>query len=171
MKDKKKTIIIALAAFCLVAAIACAVGAAVVKKASGGTDATSLTFSTLPDGTKISEIKDDYAKVKSASVKGAPDTFVKAAYIKKVDSNIKQFNLIKTYDAFRIYDAVSADGGKIITVCANSDKAVIAFSGTYKTNAERANYITRAIEKLDKNYELLLKQANMDNVKKEDTLY
>ena len=171
MKDKKKTLIIALTAFCLAAAIACAVGAVVVKKASGGERINNLNFSTLPDGTKINDIEDIYISVKSASIKGTPDTFIKAAYIKKVDRNIKQFNLIKTYDAFRIYDVVSTDGGKILTVCADSDRAIIASSLAYKTSAERASLISSAIEKLDKNYELLLKQAKMDNVKKEDILY
>ncbi len=169
MKDKKKGIIIALAAFCLAAAIACAVGAVIVKK--GADSAKTFQFTTLPDGTDISDIEGVYNSVKSASVKGAPDTFIKAAYIKKVDSGISEFNLIKTYDAFRLYDVVSDDAGVILCVYSGGDKAIITSRDAYKTAKQRAKLISGAIERLDKNYEMLLKQANMDNVKPENILY
>lgn len=169
MKDKKKGVIIALAAVCLAAAIACAIGAAVVKKNADSMG--NFQFTTLPDGTDISDIEDVYNSVKSASVKGAPDTFIKAAYIKKVDSEIEKFNLVKTYDAFRLYDVTNADGGLILCVYSGNDKALITSSEAYKTADERATLISHAIERLDKNYETLLKLANLDKIPPENILY
>lgn len=169
MSDKKKKFLIAAAALLLAAAIACAVGAGLIKKSQSG----KLPFAALPDGTSVSGIEEEYLDLKSASVKTAPDTYIKAAYLIKVakPGELKAFNLIKTYDAFRLYDASSATGGKILCVYAQGDRAVIVSHSSYKTSDDRAKLITNAIKKLDSNYELLLKRAKADNIKEENILY
>lgn len=178
---KKKTLIIALVV-CLVVAIACAIGAIVIKKtATPATPGAKLGFVTLPDGSNVTNIKRDYKKSSSSSIKGAPDIYVKAALLKKVHDNsnekveMTKFELVKTYDAFRIYDIEATSGGDnvklILCVYVDDNKAIIGMNDEYKTSSERADLITKYIKYFDDHYEELVKNANKDDVEKDYILY
>lgn len=181
---KKKALIIALAA-CLVVAIACAIGAVVIKKTSApAKPGAKLEFVTLPDGTNVTKIKKEYEKLESSSVKGAPDTYIKAAFLKKVrdaaekdgnDVKIVKFELIKTYDAFRMYDVEGISGKDdvktIICIYSDNNRAIIGMSDEYKTSSERADLITKFIKYLDDHYEELVKNANKDDIDEGYILY
>lgn len=156
--SKKAKIIIIIACFVIGAALG--TGSYLLFSSPGG----SLSV-TAKDGTDIKGIEKEWEQAESTNIDGAPDTTVKAAMIRKLKNaeettQMRKFNKLKEYDAFRIYDIEATseeltDVQKVILVVYFKDNggAVVYFADTYKDSADRAKKLTETIEALDKDYE------------------
>lgn len=155
-KVKKKTAVI-IAVVCFAIALGCGITAAVLKTQK----------SAAPDGTNISGISREWKKA-SSNFKGAPDTTVKAAFIRKLKKEspktvLTEFDILKVYSDFRIYDVQVKESGKvqkyIMVLYIKDSKATAFFVEEYSDSAERADKLTSYIKGLDKDYEKYAKQA------------
>lgn len=169
MKNKKILIVIAIV--CLALALGALSAALIIKKntVSGQKTTTVSVSSATGEEYVAKENREDYKKISSYGIKGEPDSKVKAYFYNKAKSEfdsftLYNFDLIKTYDSFRIYDlSTDASGyGKqnhLFAVYINGESAVIMYFDEYDSSEERADMLTDIIKKLDSDYEKLAAEA------------
>ncbi|MBQ6380005.1 MAG: hypothetical protein IJJ41_00190 [Clostridia bacterium] len=188
MEKKKKILIIALVV-CLVLAAGSITAALLMKnrskqattstassanasQADKDTNASSTTVS-QEDAKGIEYVKDaykeEYQSIASSGIKGEPDSKVKACFFNKAkeaspELKMKNFDLLKVYEGFRIYDTTgttNAEGTQhfLLLVYCESGKAVIVHYEEYAETEERAKLLTDYIQEFDKDYERYAKQA------------
>ena len=181
---KKKTLIIVLVV-CFAVAAGALTGALLLKRSAPAADSKPANQSTAASsgGAQTSAAgeeyvddahKEEYEKISSTNIKGEPDTKIKATFFEKVkkatpDAEVESFDLLKTYDAFRIYDTVGTtkENGKenfVLLVYTEKDSAKMVWYEVYKTAEERAEILTNAIKELDADYERLVVECKkLDN--------
>ena len=172
MNKKKKKLIIALV-ICLIAAIASLSAVLVLKNRTSSTGSIFSIFSKTDTAPANSEealvprkYKKQYEKITSHGIEANPDLQVRAAvfaYMKEHDRSLKmiEFNLLKTYDAFRIYDmsyySKNYNGDQmahvLLPVYMEGDSALALKAQFYSTADERADTLTAFIQQLDSDYE------------------
>ncbi|MBR0413851.1 MAG: hypothetical protein IJI67_02120 [Clostridia bacterium] len=181
--QKKQKILIIVLIVAIVLAIGCLVTALVLKRHNAGAATTTGASVTAESGeaTTVADedaagieyvkepYKSDYRKIASTGIKGEPDAKIKANFYNKTrdaspELQLKNFDLLKVYEGFRIYDTTGttdAAGTKsyLLIVYAESGKAIMVNYEEYNSTDERAKLLTEYIEELDKNYERHAKYA------------
>ena len=180
-KKKQKVLLIALIV-AIVLAVACVVTAIVLKHHNpGGNTTTASVTEENGEPTTVSDeeaagieyvkepYKPDYKKIASTGIKGDPDAKIKAYFFNMAkeaspELQMKNFDLLKVYEGFRIYDTTGttdADGTKsyLLLVYAKSGETIIVNYEAYNGSDERAELLTEYIEEFDKNYERHAKYA------------
>lgn len=178
--DKKKKILIGVLIACVVIAAGCIIAAIVIKSGHNNTPSATTGASTAAqagettakqaatgDAKGIEYVKDaykeDYKTVSSSGIKGEPDAKIKATFYNLAkDASpelvMENFDLIKVYEGFRIYDTTGTTDAQgkqsaLLLIYAESGKATMVNCEEYKTTQERADRLTEYIEEFDKNYE------------------
>ena len=181
--DKKKKVLIIALIICLIAAVASLSTVLILKNktaSSGGKTTLSADAGSTDESQGAvkseaelvpEEYKKEYEDITSYGIKANPDLQVRAAlfaYAKEIDGSVKfiEFDLLKTYDAFRIYDItyysdnVEGDGkaSAILPVYMDGGSALALEGKYYSTAEEKADYLTAYIQKLDSDYEKIVSE-------------
>ena len=165
---KQKKILLILAVAFLVAALVLAVTAVVIRRNSRQLPGEQTSIAYQDVHIKINKAyRKQYEAVSSYNIAGIPDENIKKAvfnrFIDKTQTLVR-FDLLKTYGAFRIFDAQTQTAGNqekcLLVVYAQGDKAVLFQTLAYQTTAQRADALTKQIEAFDKDYTKLVKAAS-----------
>ena len=167
---KKRRVLIVSLIVCFSLAVACVIGAVIIKNSSEPKD----KFSAIWDFAEKN--KKEYANISSYSLRTDADKLIKAGYFKFLKENspdcvLESFDLLKAYDSFRVFDVSQSENGKdekfLLLVYANDESAYIYEKAGYSDYSERADKLTSFIKSLDSSYPEMTAKAKL----KTDVIY
>ena len=186
MDTKKKKLLIILLICCLVLAAGGITTAVLLhKKSASSASDNNVSAQVSADGDDAGdsdeaeevpgekyvkeEWRGEYRTVSSTGIKNDPDAKIKAYFYNSAKAaspelQLKNFDLLKTYEGFRFYDTTGTTDAAgtqnfLLVVYVENGKAVIAHYEEYKDNAQRADLLTEYIKELDNDYERFAKHA------------